>query len=243
MPDFEITLVDGPTVTVGADTRMEACLIATRHRFIRGVYGQDFEGESFYNMTIRDMEFRACNFTETRFTNTLVFRCSMKNSSFDRASFFQSHFDFVTLDGSRFHDAAFDTSIFTAVSLPTQGHTRTDRPFRGAVFRGTKFPMSLHRMVSFQEAGHQHNSLVRKIKGRGFIAEVPRSDGYTFQLIDFGNRDFRVAAGCRFFTFNEARKHWQNTRGETSLGRETFSILHHFENIAIESKNWRIHHA
>ncbi|TNE46871.1 MAG: hypothetical protein EP341_09625 [Sphingomonadales bacterium] len=53
-----------------------------------------------------------------------------------------------------------------------------------------------------------------------------RSDGYQFVL----NGDGGVRAGCRVFdTMGEARKHWQDTRGGTSLGDETMRILDYLE--------------
>jgi hypothetical protein len=39
---------------------------------------------------------------------------------------------------------------------------------------------------------------------------------------------WRVDAGCRWFTFEEAKTHWKTTRGGTSLGDETFDILQFF---------------
>ncbi|MBZ0171138.1 MAG: hypothetical protein K8E66_02040 [Phycisphaerales bacterium] len=43
-----------------------------------------------------------------------------------------------------------------------------------------------------------------------------------------------MRAGCRdFTTFNEARKHWQKTRGGTKLGIETMAILDALEQIAV----------
>ncbi|MFV0295832.1 MAG: hypothetical protein ACK5JT_06905 [Hyphomicrobiaceae bacterium] len=35
----------------------------------------------------------------------------------------------------------------------------------------------------------------------------------------------KIAAGCRYFTFEEAQEHWRKTRAGTPLGEETFAIL------------------
>ena len=51
-----------------------------------------------------------------------------------------------------------------------------------------------------------------------------RSDGYTF-LVAPTTEGPRVMAGCRYFSFDEAEKHWRDTRGGTPLGDETFDIL------------------
>ena len=63
-----------------------------------------------------------------------------------------------------------------------------------------------------------------------------RSDGYRFMLV-LNNGERRVIAGCRNFTMPEARKHWQDTRGGTALGDETFLILDHMERMA-DLRGW-----
>jgi len=60
------------------------------------------------------------------------------------------------------------------------------------------------------------------------MISVTRSDGYTFLLAnDYVKNVPIVIAGCRYFTFDAAEKHWQSTRGGTKLGDETMSILKH----------------
>ena len=55
-----------------------------------------------------------------------------------------------------------------------------------------------------------------------------RSDGYEFFLwpTDAG---WRVRAGCRFFTMDEAWLHWTTTRADTPLGDESLDILTMFD--------------
>ena len=61
-----------------------------------------------------------------------------------------------------------------------------------------------------------NNCISCKIKG------LTRSDGYTFYL-DSHNH---IRAGCRdFATFEDARKHWTETRGGTKLGIESLAAL------------------
>ncbi len=52
-----------------------------------------------------------------------------------------------------------------------------------------------------------------------------RSDGYDFMPFECADGITRITAGCRYFTFPEAREHWQRTRGGTPLGDETMRIL------------------
>ena len=54
---------------------------------------------------------------------------------------------------------------------------------------------------------------------------VTRSDGYTFLYAPCADGIWRVSAGCRYFTMEEAETHWSETRGDTPLGQETMIIL------------------
>ena len=44
-------------------------------------------------------------------------------------------------------------------------------------------------------------------------------------LTSFKDEGVRVKAGCRNFSIEEARKHWNDTRFGTPLGAETFAIF------------------
>ena len=58
-----------------------------------------------------------------------------------------------------------------------------------------------------------------------------RSDGYTFLVAPTPDGP-RVIAGCRYFTFDQAEKHWAETRGGTPLGDESLSIVAHLKRMA-----------
>jgi hypothetical protein len=63
---------------------------------------------------------------------------------------------------------------------------------------------------------------------RAPVKECTRTDGYRFLLLDT-DAGWRVQAGCRFFSMDEAWRHWEATRAGTDLGDETFDILVMFE--------------
>ena len=64
---------------------------------------------------------------------------------------------------------------------------------------------------------------------RAPVKEATRSDGYLFRLLDC-DEGWRVAAGCRFFTLDEAWRHWgHGKRANTPLGDESEDILILFE--------------
>lgn len=58
-----------------------------------------------------------------------------------------------------------------------------------------------------------------------------RSDNYTFTVAPTPDGP-RIIAGCRYFSFNEARKHWTETRGGTQLGEESLALVDHLERMA-----------
>ena len=69
--------------------------------------------------------------------------------------------------------------------------------------------------------------------GDQWIIQGPvRSDGYYFMLTNLTYEGPRIKAGCRNFTMQKARQHWQETRANTSLGDETMAILDCLEKIA-----------
>ena len=71
-------------------------------------------------------------------------------------------------------------------------------------------------------------NLAGGLKVIALARRATRSDGYEFFLwrTDAG---FRVKAGCRFFTMDEAWRHWEETRGGSPLGDESHDILTMFE--------------
>jgi len=62
----------------------------------------------------------------------------------------------------------------------------------------------------------------------GPARRATRADSHEFFLwpTDAG---WRVKAGCRFFTLNEAWQHWERTRAGTEVGDESQDILTMFE--------------
>ena len=59
-----------------------------------------------------------------------------------------------------------------------------------------------------------------------------RSDGYRFFYTDFTDEGPRIKAGCRNFTIEKARAHWQRTREGGPLGEETLLMLDRLEHLA-----------
>lgn len=68
-----------------------------------------------------------------------------------------------------------------------------------------------------------------RVSGYARVYGVKRSDGYAFCYVPDKDGVMRVIAGCRYFTMEEARKHWQQKIGGTPLGDETMAILDFLE--------------
>ena len=65
-----------------------------------------------------------------------------------------------------------------------------------------------------------------------------RSDGHDFYLIRELSGAVMVEAGfCRYFTPDEARAHWTETRAGTRLGNESLAIVDHLMRMA-EIAGW-----
>jgi uncharacterized protein YjbI with pentapeptide repeats len=63
-------------------------------------------------------------------------------------------------------------------------------------------------------------------------AYASRSDGYEFRSFQLADGRVKVKAGCRWFTFAEARAHWMATRDGTPLGKESLALVDHLERMA-----------
>ena len=51
-----------------------------------------------------------------------------------------------------------------------------------------------------------------------------RSDGYRFLAYKTAN-GMMICAGCRYFSVEEAQKHWRTTRKDTLLGAESLALV------------------
>ena len=81
-----------------------------------------------------------------------------------------------------------------------------------------------------QVSGNARVSGDARVSGMNITAV--RSDGYTFTVAPTPE-GARIIAGCRYFTFDEARLHWTKTRVGTSLGDESLALVDHLERMAV----------
>ena len=63
---------------------------------------------------------------------------------------------------------------------------------------------------------------------KGILRLGPSLDGYEFFCVIRDGVPW-VKAGCRWFTIEDGRKHWEETRGGTAIGEERLMFLTLFE--------------
>jgi hypothetical protein len=73
--------------------------------------------------------------------------------------------------------------------------------------------------------------------GQRIIDAGLRSDGWRFLLTGFAEEGWRIKAGCRNFTIEDARKHWSLRYVGEQRGAESLAILDHIERMA-KARGW-----
>ena len=73
-------------------------------------------------------------------------------------------------------------------------------------------------------------------KAHGILRVGPSVDGYEFFSVVRDDQVW-IKAGCRWFTSDDARTHWNKTRGGTSLGAERISFVNFIEAQAVHLPN------
>jgi uncharacterized protein YjbI with pentapeptide repeats len=62
---------------------------------------------------------------------------------------------------------------------------------------------------------------------QAIVLGPPRSDGYYFMLTNLTGEGWRIKAGCRNLTIDEARQHWSKPRADQRLNDEALLIVEH----------------
>ena len=76
------------------------------------------------------------------------------------------------------------------------------------------------------------------VSGSARVYGIMRSDGYCFIYVPCADDKWRVIAGCRYFTMDEARSHWGSPDyRDAKLATETLVILDCLEKLrAVKSE-------
>jgi hypothetical protein len=116
-----------------------------------------------------------------------------------------------------------------------QGAFLQGADLRGADLRGADLRGAFLQGAYLRGAYLRGAKIINDKTAIGILRRATRSDGWEFFLWHCED-GFYIKAGCRFFTLEEGRKHWNATRAGTPLGDETQDILDMFEKAI---KRWR----
>ena len=113
-----------------------------------------------------------------------------------------------------------------------RGADLRDADMRGADLRDADMRGANMEGVDLYGANMAHVDMTRAFNAPRIIDGGLRSDGYRFMLING-----RVRAGCRDFTFEEARKHWSDpVYLNKDLAKESLAIVEHM--VALARMRW-----
>ena len=115
------------------------------------------------------------------------------------------------------------------IGLAVRWAIKNEANLREANLRGADLSEANLRGANLSEANlYGADSISDRIIDGGI-----RSDGYRFLLTRTDPGPWRIKAGCRNFTLDEAREHWTRTRPEGDpLGDETRLIIAHMVAVA-----------
>ena len=133
---------------------------------------------------------------------------------------------------NRWTDAVLFEGNFNTMLLCAQAAVTSGADLRGADLRVANLVGADLRGAYLGGANLWGANLWGAVKIRALRKTCSRTDGHEFHLWDCEDGTWRVTAGCRFFTLDEAWSHWTQTRDNTPLGEETFDILVMFEHQA-----------
>ena len=126
----------------------------------------------------------------------------------------------ANLSGAYLRDAYLHGADLSSANL-------SDANLSGAYLHGANLKGTNLTCANLHGATYRETALGQ----RGLLKTANRSDGYTFMFFDCADGTPRIAAGCRWFTLEEATTHWRDgPRKNTDLGAESLDIVSLFAN-------------
>lgn len=178
--------------------------------------GVDLEGADLSFLNLSDTNLRGAKLARAKLDNSMVIYSNLEGADLKEAA----------LRNTNMHG-----SILTKANLERAWLIRTQ--FASAVLENANLHGATLTDVNFSQTNLTGAKYKGVTLGRcGAVAQAKRSDMHSFQLIHCADGQWRVMAGCRWFTLPQAWKHWEDTRRNTDLGEETYDILVMFEHQA-----------
>jgi uncharacterized protein YjbI with pentapeptide repeats len=164
-------------------------------------------------------------------------KCDFRGSNLRGSNLEGSNLRGANLEGANLRGANLEGADLGGSNLRgsnLRGANLEGANLRGANLEGAYLRGAYLRGAYLRGANLEGANLEGADLGEQWIVQGPcRSDGYWFFLQKLtGDETPMVKAGCRYFSMEDARAHWQKTRAGTPLGDETFAILDSLEAIA-----------
>ena len=188
-----------------------AAILADHGCWLRGEGGKraDLSGADLTRAVLTDADLSGARLTRADLTRAVLTGADLSGARLTDAR----------LSGACLTDADLTRADLTDARL--SGADLTDARLSGA--RLTRADLTDARLTRADLTDAVlHGTTIKRL-----LRRATRADGYEFILWDC-QEGFFIAAGCRWFTLDEARQHWTATRAGTPLGDETMDILDFF---------------
>jgi len=157
----------------------------------------------------------------------------LRGANLSRADLRGVNLSGALLSGANLHGANLSGAILRSASL--RGADLSSASLSSASLSGASLSSASLREAYLQDADLRGADLSSASLGGANLCEAhgilrvgPSADGYEFFGVVRDNQVW-IKAGCRFFTSDDARTHWNKTRGGTSLGAERISFVNFIE--------------
>ena len=156
------------------------------------------------------------NLREAKLSHADLRWADMRDANLSRADLIETDMRLANLRGANLSDADLSGANLWRANL--HGADLSSANLAGANLNG----------ANLREADLSGADL----RGWSVIDGGQRSDGHRF-VGNIVNNVLMIAAGCRYFSIEDARAHWIYSRSGTPLGDETMCILDHIEALAV----------
>jgi len=169
----------------------------------------------FSNADLRGAYLSGANLYGANLGNAYLSNANLSNADFSKANLSNAYLGNANLSNANLSNAYLGNADFSNAYLG-------NADFSNADFSNADFSKANLSNADFRGANLGDSDL---------ISGGQRLDGYEFygQIKD---GELWIKAGCRYFSIDEARRHWNETRKDTTLGDETFLRLDMIESIA-----------
>lgn len=204
--------------------------------------GIDLEGADLRDAELRNTSLIGANLsmallqgadlTRAKLNDADMTNCSLVMANLSEAVLAHTNLDSADLTEANMYNAYLTGAVLTYANLKRARLLSADI-HNAASLVGVKFSETVM---------HSHYSMdgeTRYVGVDALLAHTIRSDGYHFLLYRLSNGEYRVKAGCRWFTIGEYRHHITSAAfyGRHDSACETARLLSYFEDCIISDQS------